>query len=37
MWRRTFERLIDRAIQAEILADDEYERRAAWLEERIGR
>jgi hypothetical protein len=37
MWRRTFERLIDRAIQAEMLADDEYERRAAQLEERIGR
>lgn len=35
MWQRTFERLIDRAIQAEMLADDEYESRAARLEERI--
>lgn len=35
MWRRTFERLIDRAIQAEMVADNEYERRAGRLEERI--
>ncbi len=37
MWRSTFERLREQAIQAEMLADDEYERRAAQLEERIGR
>lgn len=37
MWRRTFDRLIDRAIAAEMLADDECERRTARLEERIGK
>lgn len=35
MWRRTFDRLIAQAIRAEMLADDEYERRAAQLEERV--
>lgn len=35
MWRRTFDRLVDRAILAEMVADDEYERRAERLEECI--
>lgn len=35
MWQSTFERLRQQAIRAEMLAEDEYERRAAHLEERI--